>query len=291
MFRGEYALAVSDAQRGIKLYDPARHHRLAATFGGHDPGVCAYTCAGMSGTLRGYPIAGLSLNKQGVVLGESLEHPHSIAHGLLVAALTCACARDIGGLRAYAPRLRAVAEKFNFLPYAAVAAVLSQMCGDSASESLDKIKADFLRARALTPLPIPLTAFMAERLANAGHPTEALDVIDDMLTELKSPAIGFYLSELHRLRAEALCALQREDEARSAGNQALEIARGQNARLLELRTQCTRARFGDPEAERDLLECIATWPDNEACADLVTAKSLVQAPPSGRSTENPAGVH
>jgi hypothetical protein len=68
--------------------------------------------------------------------------------------------------------------------------LLLQIYGDGASETLDKIEPDFLRARALSPLPIPLTAFMAERLLGAGHADEALDVIASMIAELRNPHIG-----------------------------------------------------------------------------------------------------
>jgi predicted ATPase/class 3 adenylate cyclase len=276
LFRGELGLAVSDAERGMNLYDATRYHHLAAIFGGHDPGVCAYVAGGITVALHGYPIQGESWAQKGVVLADSLEHPHSIAHSLLMAALTCACTRDIEALRRHTPRLIAVAEKFNFLPHAAVGNFLLQIYGDGASENLDKIEPDFLRARALTPLPIPLTAFMAERLLGAGHANEALDVIASMIAELRNPRIGLYLSELHRVRAEALHVLEREDAARTEVNEALRIARTQGACLLVLRTQCTRVLLGEPAAQRELRDCIATWPDNETCSDLTTAKTLAQ---------------
>ena len=179
-------------------------------------------------------------------------------------------------MRRYTPRLIAVAEKFNFLPHAAVGNFLLQIYGDGASENLDKIEPDYLRARALSPLPIPLAAFMAERLLGAGHANEALDVIASMIAELKNPHIGLYLSELHRVRAEALHVLEREDAARTEGNEALRIARTQGAGLLVLRTQCTRVVLGEPAAQRELRDCIATWPDNETCSDLTAAKTLAQ---------------
>ncbi|HEY6449531.1 MAG TPA: adenylate/guanylate cyclase domain-containing protein [Candidatus Cybelea sp.] len=276
LFRGEVGLAVSDAERGMKLYDATRHHHLAALFGGHDPGVCAYVAGGTTVALHGYPVQGGLWAQKGVELADSLEHPHSIAHGLLNAALACACTRDIEPLRRYTPRLIAVAEKFNFLPHAAVGNFLLQIYGDGASENLDKIEPDYLRARALSPLPIPLAAFMAERLIGAGHANEALDVIASMIAELKNPHIGLYLSELHRVRAEALHVLEREDAARTEGNEALRIARTQGAGLLVLRTQCTRVVLGEPAAQRELADCVAAWPADEGCLDLTAAKSLIK---------------
>ena len=78
------------------------------------------------------------------------------------------------------------------------------------------------------------------------------------------------------MRAEALHVLEREDAARTEVNEALRIARTQGACLLVLRTQCTRVLLGEPAAQRELRDCIATWPDNETCSDLTTAKTLAQ---------------
>jgi hypothetical protein len=45
-FRGDIAGILSDGGEGIKHDDPERHSRLSAEFGGHDPGVRAYTVLG-----------------------------------------------------------------------------------------------------------------------------------------------------------------------------------------------------------------------------------------------------
>ena len=274
MFRGDYALAVSETQRGIDLYNPERHHHLAAKFGGHDPGVCAYVSGGICNAVYGRPAEAHSMGEQAVALADSLQHPHSIAHALLVAALSSACMRDVQGVRSYTPRLLAVAEKFNFLPQAAVGSFLSQIFLEHEPANLDSLTTDFLRARTMTPLPVMISALMAEYLIELGRVDEALDTVDGMLAELKVPNVGIYLSELHRMRGVALHALGRKEAAAAALDDALAIARSQGARLLELRTQCTRARFGEPAAEEDLRACIAEWPGNETCADLDAANAL-----------------
>lgn len=277
LFRGENAAAVSDARRGIKLYDPERHHRLAAIFGGHDPGVCANAAGGLCLALSGSPTEGRSLGEQGIALAEALEHPHSIAHALMLTSLGCACTHDAEGTRRYALRLYTIADKFGFLPYAATGSFLSQISSAEAPTRLDAIAADFSYARQATPLPVPLSALMAEQLVEAGRAQEALGVVDAMLAALKVPNVSIYLSELYRLRGIALHALQRKDAEKTALDTAVAIARTQGARLLELRAQCTRLRLGESSAQSDLSAIVTEWPEGEPCADFYDAKSLLAA--------------
>ena len=54
-FRGDVARAMADGREGIKHYDPERHSRLGAEFGGHDPGVCANAVGGLALAQYGRP--------------------------------------------------------------------------------------------------------------------------------------------------------------------------------------------------------------------------------------------
>lgn len=263
---------MADIRHGIDLYDAARHHHLAATFGGHDPGVCAHACGGMCSALAGFPAEAHALLERGLALAELLEHPHSIAHACMVSSLACACARDMSGIRTFVPRLLAVAEKFSFLPYAAMGSFLSRLFPEHGAVDFNAISDDFTRARTLTPLPIPVSALMAEHFIAASRFAEALGIVDETVSTLKSPNLGLYVSELYRLRALALNALNRKDESQAALEAALKTTREQGGHLLEIRTQCTRLRLGEVAAEEELRACVAAWPANEACADVEEAK-------------------
>src|SRR5262249_51029471 len=52
-FRGDVPGILTSIEEGLRLYDPARHSRLGAEFGGHDPGVCAHLVGALAHVQRG----------------------------------------------------------------------------------------------------------------------------------------------------------------------------------------------------------------------------------------------
>ena len=90
-------------------------------------------------------------------------------------------------------------------------------------------------------------------------------------------------AELHRLRGELLLASGAgAGEAEAALGHALEIARGQQARSLELRAASTLARLwagsGRNAEARDLLEPVhASFAEGLATPDLAAARALLSS--------------
>ncbi|MEO7411591.1 MAG: AAA family ATPase, partial [Sphingomicrobium sp.] len=122
MFRGECLPCINDAALGEDLYRADKHHRLAAIFGGHDPGVCAYGCSAASQATAGQFDSALQHIEDGVALAEKLQHPHSIAHALMMAITVATAAGDFSRVRTNADALGAIADAYNFPPQRAVAA-------------------------------------------------------------------------------------------------------------------------------------------------------------------------
>ena len=92
----------------------------------------------------------------------------------------------------------------------------------------------------------------------------------------------WFEADLHRLKGEALLAssLKRATEAEPCHHQALAVARGQGARLWELRAATSVARLwrdqGRLAAARDLLAPVYGWfTEGFDTADLKDAKSLL----------------
>jgi hypothetical protein len=69
-------------RNGIELYDMARHRHLGHEFGGHDPGVCAYSQCANSLQLAGERQQARQNLAQAIALAEMLDHPNSLAHAL-----------------------------------------------------------------------------------------------------------------------------------------------------------------------------------------------------------------
>jgi class 3 adenylate cyclase/tetratricopeptide (TPR) repeat protein len=242
LFRGECSMAIRDAQRGAKLYRRDRHHRLAAIFGGHDPGVCAGSVGGISQVTAGQIDAGMRTIVDSIALAEALQHPHSMAHALMNGLTAASTARDYDHLRNWGIALSALADTYNFPLQRAVAGFLLEW---GKSQSLDgdpdRLRSTFNALVSIGPFTLLYTALFAEELLKAGQTDDALSVIDDFVATLKSP-FGICLPEIYRLRGECLAALGRHEDAVDQLRHAGEVAAEQGSELFVLRAAVARAR-------------------------------------------------
>ena len=105
------------------------------------------------------------------------------------------------------------------------------------------------------------------------------------LTSVDKNGEGFYKPELYRLKGELLLTLSQDHqaEAETCFHQALDVARRQQAKSLELRAALSLARMwqqqGNREAARELLAPIYGWfTEGFDTTDLQEAKALLDAP-------------
>ena len=127
-------------------------------------------------------------------------------------------------------------------------------------------------------------ATVAEFFVAAGQPQMAWQLIDEAFEAAEQIGEPFFLSELYRLKGELLLVLHgdRQDHAAGCFEQALTIARSQEARLLELRAATSLSRLWhqrDRRGEaRGLLAPICGWfTEGFDLPDLQAAKGLLDA--------------
>jgi len=123
-------------------------------------------------------------------------------------------------------------------------------------------------------------ARLAEALARQGKHRAALAAARDALKLHKKTRYGYWDAELHRLEGIALLGLNRLDQGQNALEEALRIARGQQAKAYELRAATGIARLWGEQGRRaeahDLLAPIYGWyTEGLDTADLKEAKSLI----------------
>ena len=127
-------------------------------------------------------------------------------------------------------------------------------------------------------------ALLAEALVKANQNEEAFGAIDEALATVRETSEGLYESELHRLRGTILLQLsQQQNEARAEKEylEALEIARNQVAKSLELRAATSLAGFwrdrGKRDEARELLAPVYGWfTEGFDTRDLKEAKALLE---------------
>ena len=126
-------------------------------------------------------------------------------------------------------------------------------------------------------------ALLAEAHGRAGRPEEGLRALDEALTTAAKNDERAHEAELHRLRGELLLAAgpANGQKAEACLHRALEVARDQKAKSLELRAATSLARLRCNRGQRtdahDVLALIHGWfTEGFDTADLEDATTLLE---------------
>ena len=141
----------------------------------------------------------------------------------------------------------------------------------------------FQTAEGDLPLPYPLS-ILAEALYVSGQIAASLQVLTNVLTLMDQGGICWWRAEIYRLLGECLLRQETPDPsgAEHRFQQALDLARQQHAKSLELRAAMSLSRLwqqqGKPAAARQLLAETYHWfTEGFDTADLREAKGLLDA--------------
>jgi DNA-binding SARP family transcriptional activator len=179
-----------------------------------------------------------------------------------------------------------LATEFKATYYRAWAAILvayAETLGRPEPTDLTRLRTaieSFKETGARLRLPYYL-ALLADAHLRAEAAAAGLDVIEEALSHSRETNERWWDAELHRLRAELLLAAGTDpDEAAAALRRALEIARRQEARSLELRAARVLAdlwaRSGRTDGARDLLSPVyAGFTEGFETPDLADARALL----------------
>jgi predicted ATPase len=267
---------------GRRLYDPERHHSHRLLYGGHDPGVCAYKVAAKAYWLLGCPDKASALDSETLALAERIAHPFSLLDALLFTVML----RLDRGEPALAVRHLEAAEAlaaeqrlgFNLEPRFLRGAILSaQGAFEEGSACLREGLASRLGAMRYRLYGL---AQLADALTRQGEHGAALAAAREGLSNQEKTGHRQWEAELHRLEGVALFSLNSLEEGQNALEEALRVARRQQAKSYELRAATSLARLwgeqGRRAAARDLLAPVYGWfTEGFDTADLKEAKALL----------------
>jgi class 3 adenylate cyclase/tetratricopeptide (TPR) repeat protein len=258
---GKLTAADEHSQTGISRYDCARHHALAFTFSGHDPGVCARAVRAVNMALSGFPQKAMELGVEAVTLARSLSHPYSLALAMWHCAIVCQLVRQRQSCRDVATELLELSKVHNFpIMRGAGMFFLGWATADAGELEqgialMEQGLALFSAGRRLfTPY---MQAILASCKADFGKPGEGLELLEDALASAEASGELWCQAELYRLRGRLLAARGQHDESEACFRCAIEVSRGQRAKMLELRAATSLARLwsdrGKREQARELL--------------------------------------
>ena len=292
-YLGEFTAAYTHARQGLALYDPQQHHVLAIHYG-QDPGVVCLIYAAWLLWCLGYPEQALARSQEALTLARQLSHSHSLALALHGAAILH---QFRGAARAAQECAEAaLATEHAFVFYQASSTVLLgwALAGQGHGEEGIAQMCQGVAACEATGAALRRTYFgalLAEAYGRAGQVTEGLRLLAQALTVVRTNGEQVYEAELYRLQGELLLAQagqgqhppgSSEAAAERSMQQALDIARCQQAKSLELRAALSLTRLRQRQGKRDeayeLLAPIYTWfTEGFETTDLQNAKALLKA--------------
>jgi predicted ATPase len=217
----------------------------------------------------GYPDRALRLGREAIQLASDLTQPFNQALAVTYFAMLQHFSADLGSARAQTEAAFALSVEFRAPYYVLWSDVLMRYAAaydQPTPANIGQLRtsiATFQECGARLRLPFYLW-LLAQVLARAGSPDEALRALDEALAESRANNERWWDAELHRLRGELLLARGSEDEEVDlALLRAKEIAEAQEARSLELRAAVSLARHwlkqGRSKDAYRLLNTVYAW--------------------------------
>jgi predicted ATPase len=286
---GELAAARAHQEQGLRFYEPQRHRAHAALYSGHDPGVCCRYRSGPTLWLLGSPDQAVASSQAALTLAQQLAHPLSLAIALYWAAILHHLRREAPLTQARAEALTTIATDQGFRVLLEQAMPLlgwALAASGHGEDGIMQIRQGLATSQAIggaRDRPYHL-ALLAEVSAQVGQTTEGLEALAEALATLPKSGTLWWEAELHRLSGELLLqhAVAQPGEAETCFQQALDIARRQQAKSLELRAAMSLTRLWQHQGKRTeahqlLAEVYGWFTEGFDTADLQEARALLEA--------------
>jgi predicted ATPase len=236
----------------------------------------------------GYPAQALARRHEALALAQELAHPYSLAYAWCLAAFVSQFRRDAPAVLEQAEAAVALSTHHGFPVWAALGTLL---CGwaramqGQGEEGMTQVRQGIAAWRA-TGAALGLSYYctlLADVSAHLGHTADGLQALAEAHTLMEQHEERFWEAEICRLRGVLL--LQQPEitqaEAEACFQRALDVARRQEAKSLELRAAMSLARLwqrqGKRAAARELLAPVYGWfTEGFETADLQDARVLLE---------------
>jgi class 3 adenylate cyclase/predicted ATPase len=285
---GELELAQQHLEYAIALYRSDAHNSLRFEYIS-DPLVLARCNLGWVACFLGDRDRALDQTNQSIAFAEQLNHKHSLAFALSLAASTRQALGDLDATQALAERLLSLATDYAYPYWVAWAQMLlGWVRGHSsdwktAAEEFQQGLHSYRETGARMMLPYFLVLLSEVHMQRREHET-ALGCLQEAERLIGITGTRFYATELHRLKGDLLLQQSSDNaaEAETCFHQALDVARNQQAKSLELRAATSLARLWQQQGKRtaahDLLAPVYGWfTEGFDTADLQEAQALLAA--------------
>jgi predicted ATPase len=296
LFRGELTAAQASLEQALTLYDPQQHRSHAFLYYGLDPGVICLSFGALASWLLGYPDQALEKSHKALTLAQELAHPMSLAFVLSFAASLHGFRVEPQATQGCAETLIALSNERGLPLWETQGSIHLGWAWteqERIGEGIAQMRQGLTTRRGLgVRLAETLyLAWLAEAQGKAGQVEEGLATLAAAMEAVDETRERINEAELYRLKGELTMKKEvsgfkfqvssLEEEAEECFHKAIEIARRQGAKSLELRAVMSLARLwqkqGKKEDARQMLAEIYGWfTEGFDTADLKEAKALLE---------------
>jgi predicted ATPase len=288
LWLGALPAARQHLEEAIARYTPDQ--RRAPVFRmGQDPGVGCQGHAAVTLWVLGYPEQALARLHEALALAHALSHPYSLAYARCRAAYVYQFRRDVPAVHEQAEAAVALSTEQSFAQWAAMGTILrgwALALQGRGEEGIAQVRQGLVARRAAgAALVVPyMCTLLADVAAHLNHPEDGLQALSEAHTLIEQQEERWWEAEVCRLRGVLLLRQTGTPQAEAEAwlQRALDVARRQEAKSLELRAAMSLSRLWQQEGKRDeahaLLAPIYGWfTEGFDTVDLREAKALLDA--------------
>jgi predicted ATPase len=255
---------------------------------GQDPGVACRAYSAMTLWVLGYPAQALTRLHEALALAHALSHPYTLAFAQSMAAWVAQWRRDVLAVHEHAETCLALATAQGFPLWAALGTSLrgwALALQGQGEEGLAQLRQGIAARRAdRGSLHVPFwCTVLADVCARLGHPEDGLQALAEAHTLMEQHEDRWWEAEVCRLQGVLLLHQTGTPQAEAEAwlQQALAVARRQEAKSLELRAAMSLSRLWQQQGKcteaRELLAPIYGWfTEGFDTADLQEARALLE---------------
>lgn len=265
-FRGEHETALFHMEHALETYN-TQHHGALTRSCGQDTGVLSRVYMAWSWWIRGYPERAQHISASALALAQHLQHALSLACALTFTAILDQCRGEVEAVHLYATQSVQWARQHDFALLQALGTVLQGWVAvqhGQGAVGISTIQRGILdyRATGAELARTYLLALLAESYLHLGQAEAGLAVVAEALDVVTEHGEHWWAAELFRLSGDLLLLRQpsAQDEAAQRFEQAIAMARQQDAQALALRAAIRLSRLwqaqGHGKRSRTLLATV-----------------------------------
>jgi predicted ATPase len=285
---GDYTATIEHMRQGLAIYESEKHGAHAFSYGGHDTAVCGKAIGGMALWALGYPDQAIRSTDAAIALAETMGHEPSLAHALLFASQCHKQCGDASTALRVTDRLIKLAREHRLMLYHAIGGVIKGWAlahQGQMNEGLAEIRRNLERYDADKPKAFSTSSriALAEIYLKASEYAQALNAIESALRAGEQSGGQSWLASAIHIKGEVLASMTPASwpDAETCFNEALKVARTQQAKSLELRAATGLSRLwcleGRHEDASNVLAPVYNWfTEGFDTADLKDARTLLQ---------------